>query len=407
MDYNFDEVIDRRGTFCTQWDYVKDRFGEGDLLPFSISDTDFMVPEPVKRKLEEVVEHGIYGYSRWNHEAFKGSVTSYFSSCHRVLANEDWVTYSPSVLYSIAVLLRLLGGGNDKAADTRNNRVLVFEPMYDGFYHVIQDNGRELAALKLSLENGIYKIDFDQFEEQVRNCGIFLLCSPHNPTGRVWTKEEMDCMVGLCRKYGTAIISDEIHSDVILTGRRHLSILNYANQYDKLFLVSSSSKTFNTPGLIGSYCVLPDARIRDQFIFRMRNQDFVNSVSLMGMHATITGYGECMDYVNQLREYIRGNMNELFYFVETELKHLGVRFVMPEATYLAWIDLSCVGADSTAVQDALIHVGKVGIMPGKTYGSEEYLRMNLGCPRKKLQDGMERMKAAFQNIAKKEKITEI
>lgn len=391
MKYDFDQLIDRRGTFCTQWDYIKDRFGEGDILPFSISDTDFMAPWPIREKLMEVVEHGIYGYSRWNHEAFKGAVAGYFADRHRALVNPDWVIYSPSVLYSIAVLFRLLSREHDK--------VLVFEPMYDAFYHVIADNNREMVPLGLIQEKGRYEIDFDRFESLVKECRIFLLCSPHNPTGRVWTAEEMDRMVELCRKHGVLIISDEIHSDVILTDRNHCSILKYKDQYDQIYLVSSASKTFNTPGLMGSYCVLPDERVRNEFISRMRNRDFLNSVSLMGMHAMMTGYGECMDYADQLCTYIRGNMQELSGFAERELADIGVRFHMPEATYLAWIDMSGVGADSSAIQNALVHEGKVGIMPGKAYGDENYLRMNLGCPREKLTEGLERMKRALEKLS--------
>lgn len=391
MKYDFDQLIDRRGTFCTQWDYIKDRFGEADLLPFSISDTDFMAPWPIRKKLMEVVEHGIYGYSRWNHEEFKGAVAGYFAGRHMVSVPSDWVVYSPSVLYSIAVLFRLLSREHDK--------VLVLEPMYDAFYHVIKDNNREMVPLRLIQENGRYEIDFDRFESLVKECRIFLLCSPHNPTGRVWTGEEMDRMVELCRKHGAAIISDEIHSDVILTDRKHCSILKYGDRYDQLYLVSSASKTFNTPGLIGSYCVLPDEGVRNKFISRMRNRDFLNSVSLMGMHAMMTGYGECMDYADQLCTYIRGNMKELSIFVEKEMADTGVGFHMPEATYLAWIDMSRVGGDSDAIQDALVHVGKVGIMPGKAYGDENYLRMNLGCPRGKLVEGLERMKKAMEKLS--------
>ncbi len=391
MKYNFDQLIDRRGTYCTQWDYIKDRFGEEDLLPFSISDTDFMAPWPIRKKLMEVVEHGIYGYSRWNHEAFKGAVAGYFVDRHKVLVSPDWVVYSPSVLYSIAVLFRLLSREHD--------RVLVFEPMYDAFYHVIKDNNREMVPLRLVPENGRYEIDFDRFEYLIKECRIFLLCSPHNPTGRVWTTVEMERMVELCRKHQVAIISDEIHSDVILTDRKHCPILKYGNQYDQLYLVSSASKTFNTPGLIGSYCVLPDEEVRNTFISRMRNRDFLNSVSLMGMHAIMTGYGECMDYADQLCTYIRGNMLELSIFVEKELADTGVEFRIPEATYLAWIDMSRVGAGSGAIQNALVHVGKVGIMPGKAYGDENYLRMNLGCPRGKLMEGLERMERALDKLS--------
>lgn len=390
MEYKFDEVIDRKGTFCTQWDYIQDRFGERDLLPFSISDTDFRVPGPVEKRLEQVVKHGIYGYTRWNHGYFKGAVTGYFEERHGVRPEQDWVVYSPSVLYSIAVLFRLLSKEQDK--------VLVFEPMYDAFYRVIRDNGRELVPMALTHGDSGYEIDFVRFEERVKDCRIFLLCSPHNPTGRVWTEAEMGQMVGLCRKYGVEIISDEIHSDVILTQRRHHTILKYLDSYDRLYLVSSSSKTFNTPGLIGSYCVLPDGQVREQFISRMRNRDFLNSVSTMGMHALITAYGECMDYADSLTEYVRGNMTELKQFVDTELAPMGVRFEIPDGTYLAWIDMGGVDADESAIQDALIHVGKVGIMPGSTYGGVDYLRMNLGCPRKKLREGLKRMKMAMEAL---------
>lgn len=387
MDDQFDEIVDRRGTFCTQWDYIQDRFGERDLLPFSISDTDFKAPEPIREKLEQVVKHGIYGYSRWNHEAFKGTVARYFADRHGAQIGEEWVVYSPSVLYSIAVLLRLLSQENDS--------VMVFEPMYDAFYHVIRDNRRKLAPMPLTHGDNGYEIDFVRFEELVKDCRVFLLCSPHNPTGRVWTKMEMDRMVELCRSHEVDIISDEIHSDVILTGRRHQTILKYTDDYDGLYLVSSASKTFNTPGLTGSYCVLPGGQVRDAFISRMRNRDFLNSVSLPGMHALMTGYGSCMEYADRLTEYIRGNMKELEEYVNHELVSEGVAFQLPEATYLAWIDMSGVKADSAAIQDVLIHVGKVGIMPGKIYGDENYLRMNLGCPREKLRDGLGRIKKAL------------
>lgn len=389
MGYDFDRVVDRRGTFCTQWDYMEDRFGERGLLPFSISDTDFMVPEPIRQKLHEVVGHGIYGYSRWNHGSFKGAVAGYFAQRHGAEVHQDQVVYSPSVLYSIAALLRLLS--------ERHGKVLAFEPMYDAFYHVVRDNLRELVPMRLTEDKG-YEVDFVRFEELVKGCRVFLLCSPHNPTGRVWTREEVGRMVGICRRYQVPIISDEIHSDMVLAGHRHHTILNHAQEYGRIYLVSSSSKTFNTPGLVGSYAVLPDKTVREAFVSRMRNRDFLNSVSLMGMHAMMTGYGECMDYAEQMAAYIQVNMECLKRFIDQDLAQFGVRFSIPEATYLAWIDVRGVKAGADAIQDALVHVGKVGIMPGGTYGDDGYLRMNLGCPEAKLRDGMGRMKKAFESL---------
>lgn len=389
MGYDFDKVINRRGTFCTQWDYIEDRFGEKDLLPFSISDTDFQAPGPIQEKLHEMVSHGIYGYSRWNHEVYKGAIAGYFRERHGVEVSQDWVVYSPSVLYSVAVLLRLLSRTGDS--------VLVMQPMYDAFFRVIQDNGRRLAACELIDQNGHYEIDFEDFEKKAAASRVFLLCSPHNPTGRVWTKQEMDRMMEICGRYGLAVISDEIHADIILGENRHITAAAYQGKYP-VYVVSSPSKTFNTPGLGGSYGLLPEKSIRETFVSRLRNRDFLNSVSLPGMHAAIVGYSQCMDYADQLSEYIRGNMRYLKERIDGEMRNMGVRFTIPQATYLAWIDVRQVKASGEAIQKALISAGKVGIMPGKTYGGPGYLRMNLGCPRSKLTDGIDRMKKGLSEI---------
>jgi len=389
MRYDFDQIIDRRGTFCTQWDYIEDRFGEKDLLPFSISDTDFRVAEPIQKKLLQAIDHGIYGYSRWNHETYKGAIAGYFRERHQVEVNTDWVVYSPSVLYSIAVLFRLLGKKGDK--------ILVMNPMYDAFFKVIRENGRELVATNLVEVDGRYEIDFADFEKKAAECQIFLLCAPHNPTGRVWSGEEMDRIMEICRRYDLPVISDEIHSDIIIGEREHVSALRY-QESNRIYLVSSASKTFNTPALIGSYGVFPDEGIREAFVARMRNQDFLNSVSLLGMYAVITGYEQCMDYADQLAAYVRGNMACLKEAVDGRLSSLGVRFTIPEATYLAWIDVRQVPASWEEIQNALVKTGKVGIMPGETYGGSKHLRMNLGCPRAKLEEGLRRMEKGLREI---------
>lgn len=389
MRYDFDTIIDRRGTFCTQWDYIEDRFGERDLLPFSISDTDFRVPGPIQEKLQEVIAHGIYGYSRWNHNFYKGAVADYFKERHHADAEADWVVYSPSVLYSIAVLLRFLSRPGD--------RILTFQPMYDAFFRVIEDNGRCLVASELQNKDGHFEIDFADFEKKAAESKVFLLCSPHNPTGRVWTDEELGRIFEICGRYGLPVISDEIHSDIVLGDRRHCPAILWREQAP-VYLVSSPSKTFNTPGLGGSYALIPDKEIREAFISRLRNRDFLNSVSLPGMHAAITGYRKCMDYADELVEYVRGNMRFLKECVDGELQDFGVRFTIPEATYLAWMDVSRVPAAGKELQKAFITVGKVGIMAGEVYGGPGYLRMNLGCPRTKLEEGIERMKKGLKSL---------
>lgn len=388
MKYNFDIVNERRGTYCTQWDYIKDRFGDNDLLPFSISDTDFIVPKPISNKLKEVVDHQIYGYTRWNHSDFKEAISSYYLRRFNTKIDQDYILYSPTVMYSLSLLFRLLSNENDK--------ILTFSPMYDAFYNVIQANNRELVEHKLKYTSNIFSIDFNQLENDIKDCKILLLCSPHNPTGRIWTKDEMDQIIALCIKYDVKIISDEIHMDICLKENKFIPLLSYLPKYKQIYTTSSSSKTFNTPGLIGSYAIIPDKEIYDKFINHTRRADFLNSVSIMGMHALMVGYQECDDYIEDLNLYIKENMNILYNFLKDNLSDF--QFEIPEGTYLAWINIEKVPFSSEQIQEALIKVGKVAIMKGNIYGNSRFLRMNLGCSKTKLLDGLNRLKKAMDSL---------
>lgn len=395
MKYNFDEVNNRLGTYCTQWDYIEDRFGEKDLLPFSISDTDFKIPKPITEKILEVAKHEIYGYTRWNHHDFKSSICEFYKRRHNCDMKEDWVLYSPSVMYSVSLLIRLLSKPKDK--------VVTFNPMYDSFFTVIEDNDRILVSHSLKHENNTFVIDFNLLEGQLKDASILLLCSPHNPTGRVWTKEEMEQMVGICKKYDVSIISDEIHMDILIKDRLHLPLLKYYDVYKNIYTASSCSKTLNVPGLIGSYAIIPDEKIRDAFLHQTRRKDFLNSVSIFGMYATMVGYTSCDDYIDQMIEYLKGNMKYVEDFIRDNLKDFS--FEIPDATYLAWIDARKVPFTSEEIQDALVHVGKVAIMKGEVYGDNgaKYLRMNCGCPRSKLEEGMKRLKKAIDWLYEQKK----
>ena len=393
MKYNFDEVHNRLGTYCTQWDYIEDRFHKKNLIPFSISDTDFIVPKPITNKILEIANHQIYGYTRWNHHDYKSAITNYFQRRFDTHIEEDWILYSPSVMYSVSLLIRLLTKPKDK--------ILTFNPMYDSFFTVIEDNQRQLISHHLIDNEGQFIIDFDLFENQIKDCQLLLLCSPHNPTGRIWNSEEMDKMLFLAQKYHVKIISDEIHMDIQIGTRKHTPLLKYYHKYPELYTASSSSKTLNTPGLIGSYVIIPSEEIRDAFLHQTRKKDFLNSASILGMHATMVGYCQCDDYIDQLNEYIRENMTFVEKFINDELPDF--HFHKPDATYLAWIDARQVPFSSQEIQDALVNIGGVAIMKGETYGESgnKYLRMNLGCPRSKIVEGLTRMKKAMDALYQK------
>ena len=393
MKYNFDEVHNRLGTYCTQWDYIEDRFQKKDLIPFSISGTDFIIPKPITKKIHEVADHQIYGYTRWNHHDFKSSITSYYERHFDTHIEEDWILYSPSVMYSVSLLIRLLSQPKEK--------VLTMNPMYDAFFNVISENDRELVSHNLVKKDGTFFIDFDIFEKQAKESAILLLCSPHNPTGRIWSDEELRKMIDICKKYQVKIISDEIHMDIQVKDAKHKPLMGYLNEYDELYTASSSSKTLNTPGLIGSYVMIPNEKMRDEFIGITRRRDFLNSASILGMYATMIGYTQCDDYIDQLNEYIQGSMELVENFIHENLPDF--KFERPEATYLAWIDARDVPFTADEIQDALVNVGGVAIMKGETYGENgtKYLRMNLGCPRSKIEEGLKRFKKAMDYLYNK------
>lgn len=394
MKYDFDQIHNRINTYCTQWDYIEDRFSSKDIIPFSISDTDFIVPKPITDKIIEVANHQIYGYTRWNHHDYKAAITSYFQRRFDTYLDEDWIVYSPSVMYSISLLLRLLTKPQDKT--------LTFDPMYDAFLTVITDNKRQLISHNLINDNGKFIIDFNVFKSQLKDCQVLLLCSPHNPTGRIWSHEEMEEIIRLAKKYNVKIISDEIHMDIQLGENKHLPLMKFYQEYQNIYTVSSSSKTFNTPGLIGSYVIIPDHKIKEAFLYHTRKRDFLNSASIFGMYATMVGYKECDDYIDQLNEYIKGNMQLVKSFIDKELPDF--KFTIPDGTYLAWLDVRNVPFTSKQIQEALVKDGKVGIMNGETYGKNgaKYLRMNVGCPRSKVVTGLQGIKKAmdalYQNV---------
>lgn len=390
MRHNFDIVHDRLNTYCTQWDYIKDRFNKEDLIPFSISDTDFTVPEPVYEKLKTVLEHQIYGYSRWNHHDFKSSISNYYKKRFGCEFDENYVVYSPSVMYSVSLLIRLLSEQGEKVA--------TFNPMYDAFINVIEQNKRELVKIQLHEEEGDFQIDFKELEENISDCKILLLCSPHNPTGKVWSRAELDKIIEICKLYKVKIISDEIHSDIIMPGNKHIPMISYKNSYEDIYIVSSGSKTFNYPALICSYAVITKSDIKELFIHQTRTKDFLNSVSIPGMYATMVSYNECDYYIEELVAYVDNNMNYLEKFIKNNFKD--VKFKKPQATYLAWIDCRELEYTADEIQDALVNIGGVGIMKGEVYGSEKYLRVNCGCSLYKLKEGMDRFKKSIDELRK-------
>lgn len=376
MDFN--KVINRYGTYSTQWDYAADRFGSSDVVPFSISDADFAVPDEVVEALRKRLEHPVFGYTRWNHDAFKKPIVSWFARRGGATVDPNWIVYSPSVVFTVATLIRLKSNPGDG--------VVVFSPMYDAFFGVIEANGRKLVPVSVSSAMDGYAIDWAALESACSDPlnKVFLLTNPHNPTGKVFTRDELSRLADICASTHTFLISDDIHRDLILGEVPYTPITEFTTS--DVALACSSTKTFNTAGLGGSYAFLPDEALRAEFLVELKQRNALSSTSIPGMYAQIAAYEKCDSYVDELCEYIRGNMAAISSFLEENIPE--IRFASPQGTYLAWMDVSGLEVDAKTLQDALVNVGHVGIMNGGAYGDESYLRMCVACPRKKLEGGL-------------------
>lgn len=378
----FDEPINRKGTQCTQWDYVEDRFGEKNLLPFTISDTDFKVPAAVEAALIKRMQHPVFGYTRWNHNEFKQAVCKWYSERFNSMIKSDWLVYSPSVMYSVKQLVTLLSEPGDG--------IIIQTPAYDAFYKMIKENKRKIVPNALIYDAKSYRIDFEELTRlmaQPEN-KVLLLCSPHNPTGRVWQKDELQQIIELAKTHDVFIISDEIHMDIVRKGQRHQPIIDLLQE--NVALVTSGSKTFNFPGLIYSYGIIPDPKLRERFLTQLKEADGLSSTSIFGMTATIAAYDNESKWVNQLNDYLDGNIAYVIAYLQEHHPELVV--TKSEATYLMWIDCTALGLTMAELQQRMIRKGKVAIMSGEIYGKEgrNFLRLNIGCSREKLIDGLKR-----------------
>ncbi|MBL1227325.1 MalY/PatB family protein [Enterococcus sp. BWR-S5] len=389
---DFDKKISRYGTYSTQWDYVQDRFGEKNLLPFSISDMDFEIPFGTKEVLSQAVTKGVFGYTRWNHHDFKGAVSDWFAKRFHANIEEEWISYSPSVIYSLSVFIQLLS--------KKNGKIVTLTPCYDAFFNVIKENHRTLLSVSLQKKQQ-FSIDFIRLEEcfKKEKPEIFLLCNPHNPTGRAFTMEELEQLIELCNRYQVAIVSDEIHMDILREGVNHIPILTLQEKIKvPVVLLSSASKTFNSPGLGCSYAIVPDEGLRARFSSILKGRDGLSSVPYLGMLALQDCYNHQEQWLNELNHYVDENFRQMLELLQEN------RFItsyIPEATYLAWLELTNLPVSMNELQQVLVHQEKVAIMKGETYGIEgaNYLRLNLGAPREKIMDGTKRLLRAVNKVS--------
>ena len=387
MNFNFDKIIDRSDNFSAKWSEMDKNFGTNDLLPMWVADMDFLTAPCIMEALKDRLEQGIFGYTT-RPDSYNESIVNWLDNRFSWKIKKDWLMFSPAVITSISLLIQNLTKENDK--------IMIQEPVYSPFHNIVKDNNRELIISPLlKLNDGKYVMDYDDIESKIKDVKIFILCNPHNPVGRVWTREELTKLGNICLKYNVIVISDEIHSDIIFKNNKHTPFASISKEFEQNTITCMApTKTFNLAGIQSSFVVLPNKdhyEILEKAFSRLdikRN----NAFSLVATEAAYN-YGE--DWLHDLLNYIEDNVDFAIEYIKNHLPKLKV--YKPEGTYLLWIDFSELNVDKNILKDALLTKGKVALSPGSTFGmgGDGYFRINLACPRPMVLDALKRIDFAI------------
>lgn len=378
--YNFDKPTQRRHSGSYKWDAIPE-----DTLPLWVADMDFEVAPAIKKALADRVEHGIFGYTQVD-DAYYEAVIGWFARRHQWTIDRQWMIYTSGVVPAISCAIQALTLPGEK--------VLIQTPVYNCFFSSIRNQGCEYVESALVRTGDSYTIDFDDFEAKCADekTTVFLLCNPHNPGGRVWTREELARMGDICARHHVRVISDEIHCELVMPGFRYtpFAAVNEAN-LDNSVTLNSPSKSFNTAGLQIANIVCKDEEMRRR-IDRVINIYEVCDVNPFGPVALKAAYNESEDWLDALNLYLWDNYRLLKQYLADHLPTAQV--LKLEGTYLAWVDISALGITSEAATEKLLEEGKVFVSSGTHYGAtagEGYLRINLACQRDLLRQGLERL----------------
>lgn len=390
---DFEQIISRRGTGSRKWDALDAVFGSAEVLPLWIADMDFASPEAVSNRLIERAKHPIYAYNTQDDSLYRAFI-NWVKRRHNWDIDKEWLILAPGVVPSVVLAILALS--------EPGNGVIIQTPVYPPFFDSIKDNQRAIVENSLIEENGHYTIDYDDLEAKLAdpNNKLLLFCSPHNPVGRVWTREELQRVYELCQRYNVDVLSDEIHSDLVYGEHKHTVFAALGTpvcQQSVTFM--AASKTFNIAGLNLSFIVAPCQR-RRALIKAELNRLHLNRNNLFGVLASEAAYAEGDAWLDALLEYLEKNADTLVEFVEKRLPK--VKIVKPEGTYLAWLDFRAYFPDSNSLDAFLVQKAKVGLNSGKTFGSpgEGFARLNFATQRSVLLEALERIEKALDTYGK-------
>lgn len=388
MKYNFDEIIDRRGTESVKWDAVSERWGRNDLLPMWVADMDFRTPSFVMNALRKRLEHEVLGYT-FACEEWYTSIINWLQSRHGWKVKREELTFMPGIVRGLAFAIQCFTEKGDK--------VMVMPPVYHPFFLVTEKNKREVVYSPLVLRDGQYYIDFDRFRKDIQGCKILILSNPHNPGGRVWTREELEQIAEICYESKTLVISDEIHADLTLPPYQHITfalVSEKARQNSLVFM--SPSKAFNMPGLASSYCIIENKEICRCF------QEYMEASELSEGHlfaylSVAAAYSNGTEWLDQVLAYIQSNIDFTDAFLSEYIPN--IKMIRPQASYLVFLDCRTLGLNQKELVDLFVDGAHLALNNGTMFGKEGegFMRLNVACPRSMLEKALKQLKEACDN----------
>lgn len=387
--YNFDHVIERRGTACQKWDNLGKVFGDPDILALWKADMDFKAPPEVIERLKKRLDHGIFGYPN-RPDDFYDAIISWMSRRHGWDIKKEWICHSPGVTPSLVFSMLAMTRPGD--------RVVIQSPIYAPFYHIIEENGRRITDNPLVFDNGRFFMNLDDLKAKLNSrVKMLFLCNPHNPSGRVWQKRELEEIAEICLKNNITIVSDDVHSDIVYEGNKHIPIASISRDIEERTITSfSPSKTFNLAGFRSAVVVIPNKDLRDRYNDLISGMHLAG-VTVFGAEAIAAAYSTGEEWLEELIEYLSGNLRFVEEFLRENIP--AIKLIKPEGTYVPLIDFRELGLSSEELQKFLVHKAGVGMNNGAEFGkvTEGFARMTIAAPRSTITEGLNRIKTAIEN----------
>ena len=386
---DFDKEINRYNSNSLKYDFKSDRNKPNDVLPMWVADMDFRCCDEILNDMHKKIDHGVFGYSK-NNENYFSTIKNWYHNNFDVELKQEWLITTPGVVFALATAVKILTSVNDY--------VLINNPVYYPFTEVVVDNKRKIISSDLILKNNQYEIDFDDFENKIKQYKVklFLLCSPHNPVGRVWTKNELDRIIEICKKYNVFIVSDEIHSDFVWSNK-HINLLKYKDYQNNIILCTAPTKTFNLAGLQVSNIFIPNPEIRQEFQLELWNTGY-SLINIMGLVACQSAYEKGQEWLNELKKYLLGNIEYVDNFLKEKLPK--IKLIYPEGTYLLWLDFNELNLSDDEIEKIMINEAKLWLDNGNIFGNsgKGFQRMNIALPKEKLKLALKQLEKAFKKF---------